>query len=485
MRILVAGWDSGGGVEAVQTVVRRAAAHGHQVRVLGTEGLRDRFESAGASFRAYRYAPDNDCRSAETDLIKEWEARTPLGQFARVRDRVMFGPAREFCRDVVEELDREPADLVVVDTLIPSALSGADAAGCPSVLLMHGPYLMPRPGAPPPGSGFMPARGRLGHGRDRAAASLLMRVFRTGMPALNQARVEYGLAPLRDLGDVLDTVGRVLVCTSPSYDFATGDVPGNVRYVGPQLDDEADDEAVDTGDGTWDDPGGRPLVLVGLSSTVMSHEEELLQRAADALGRLPVRGLVTTGPAVDPAAIRAPANVDVRRWVRHADVLPYCSAVLTHGGHGTVIKTLAAGVPLVVAPLGRDQPDNAARVVRAGPACGSAGRRAPRTCKKRSAGSWRSRGSGPRPGGWPRPWPPNATRASSSTNSSARHVRAQHSSAQPCHIRPAAIRHAGEGGDRHDKDCGSGGDRTGRTARRRRAPRGRARRGADIPLERR
>jgi UDP:flavonoid glycosyltransferase YjiC (YdhE family) len=79
-----------------------------------------------------------------------------------------------------------------------------------------------------------------------------------------------------------------------------------------------------------------------------------------------VRGLVTTGPAADPAAIRAPANVSVRRWVRHADVLPYCSAVLTHGGHGTVIKALAAGVPLVVAPLGRDQPDNAARVVHAG-----------------------------------------------------------------------------------------------------------------------
>ena len=359
MRILVAGWDSGGGVEAVQTVVRRAVDRGHQVRVLGTEGLRDRFESAGASFRVYRYAPDNDCRSAETDLIKEWEARTPLGQFARVRDRVMFGPAREFCRDVVEELDREPADLVVVDTLIPAALSGAEAAGCPSVLLMHGPYLMPRPGAPPPGSGFMPARGRLGHWRDWAAASLLMRVFRTGMPALNQARAEFGLAPIRDLGDVLSTAGRVLVCTSPSYDFAAGAVPGNVRYVGPQLDDDA-------GGGTWDDPGGRPLVLVGLSSTVMSHEEELLQRAADALGLLPVRGLLTTGPAVDPAAIRAPANVSVRRWVRHADVLPACSAVLTHGGHGTVIKALAAGVPLVVAPLGRDQPDNAARVVYAG-----------------------------------------------------------------------------------------------------------------------
>ena len=168
---------------------------------------------------------------------------------------------------------------------------------------------------------------------------------------------------MRDLADVLNAASRVLVCTSPSYDFAADAVPGHVRYVGPQLDDDPDPDAAG---GTWDDPGGRPLVLVGLSSTVMSHEQELLQRAAEALGQLPVRGLVTTGPAVNPAAIRAPANVSVRRWVRHADVLPYCSAVLTHGGHGTVMKALAAGVPLVVAPLGRDQPDNAARVVHAG-----------------------------------------------------------------------------------------------------------------------
>jgi UDP:flavonoid glycosyltransferase YjiC (YdhE family) len=36
--------------------------------------------------------------------------------------------------------------------------------------------------------------------------------------------------------------------------------------------------------------------------------------------------------------------------------------VVTHGGHGTVIKALAAGRPCLVMPLGRDQPDNAARV---------------------------------------------------------------------------------------------------------------------------
>jgi MGT family glycosyltransferase len=361
MKILVAGWDSGGGVEAVQTVVRRAVARGHHVRVLGTEGLRSRFESAGAVFLPYKYAPDNDLRQPETDLLKDWETRNPLSLWARVRDRLLCGPAREFCRDVVEELHREAADVVVVDTLIPSARFGAEVAGVPAVIVMHGPYMVPRAEVPPLGTGFMPARGSLGRLRDRSAAALTLAVFRTGLPTLNQARAEFGLEPLRDGLDLVGKADQILVCSSPSYDFAPGSVPANVCYVGPQLDDAASAASGDP----WAGPPDRPLVLVGLSSTVML-QEGLLQRAADALGQLQVRGLITTGPAVDPAVIVAPPNVTVTRWVRHADVLPYCSAVITHGGHGTVMKALIAGVPLVVVPLGRDQPDNAARVAHAG-----------------------------------------------------------------------------------------------------------------------
>jgi len=361
MKILVAGWDSGGGVEAVQTVVRRAVARGHDVRVLGTGGLRSRFESAGAVFLPYKYAPDNDLRWPETDLLKDWETRNPLTLWARVRDRLLVGPAREFCRDVLEELHREAADVVVVDTMIPSARFGAEAAGVPAVIVMHGPYMVPRGDVPPLGTGFMPARGSLGRLRDRSAAALALAVFRSGLPALNQARAEFGLAPLRDGLDLMGRADRILVCSSPSFDFAPGSVPANVCYVGPQLDDAARAASGNP----WAGPPGRPLVLVGLSSTVM-RQEGLLQRAANALGQLQVRGLVTTGPAVDPAVIAAPPNVTVTRWVRHADVLPHCSAVITHCGHGTVMKALIAGVPLVVVPLGRDQPDNAARVVYAG-----------------------------------------------------------------------------------------------------------------------
>ena len=143
MKILVAGWDSGGGVEAVQTVVGRAVARGHRVRVLGTEGLRSRFESAGATFVRYRYAPDNDLTHPDTDLIKDWESRNLLTQWQRVRDRQLSGWPGEFCRDVAEELQREPADVVVVDTMIPAAMFGAEAAGVRTVIVMHSPYLIP------------------------------------------------------------------------------------------------------------------------------------------------------------------------------------------------------------------------------------------------------------------------------------------------------------------------------------------------------
>jgi MGT family glycosyltransferase len=361
VKILVAGWDSGGGVEAVQTVVGRAVARGHQVRVLGTEGLRSRFESAGATFVRYRYAPDNDMSKPETDLVKDWQSRNPVTQWRRVRDRQLVGPARELCRDVAEELQRDPADVAVVDTMVPAAMFGAEVSGVRAVIVMHGPYMIPRPGIPPLGTGWMPGKGPLGRLRDRSAAALTLAVFRSWMPGLNRTRAEVGLPPVRDLPGLMARADRVLVCSSPSYDFGSGSVPANVRYVGPQLEDHPGHGSGDR----WAGPPAQPLVLVGLSSTVM-RQEGLLQRAAGALGQLPVRGLITTGPAVDPAVICAPVNVTVTRWVRHADVLPHCSAVITHGGHGTVMKALIAGVPLIVVPLGRDQPDNAGRVVHAG-----------------------------------------------------------------------------------------------------------------------
>ena len=57
-----------------------------------------------------------------------------------------------------------------------------------------------------------------------------------------------------------------------------------------------------------------------------------------------------------------PATIHVARFVPHQDVLPQAAAVITHAGLGTVHAALAHGLPLVCMPIGRDQPDIAARV---------------------------------------------------------------------------------------------------------------------------
>jgi UDP:flavonoid glycosyltransferase YjiC (YdhE family) len=79
-----------------------------------------------------------------------------------------------------------------------------------------------------------------------------------------------------------------------------------------------------------------------------------------------VRGVVTLGRVFEPSEFQARANVHVVGSAPHATILPLASAVIAHGGHGTVIKALAGGVPVLCIPLGRDQGENATRTVETG-----------------------------------------------------------------------------------------------------------------------
>jgi MGT family glycosyltransferase len=191
---------------------------------------------------------------------------------------------------------------------------------------------------------------------------MFIRIFATGLPRLNEARARLGLEPIHTVPEVFERADRVLVLSSQAFDYHSDGLSPNLCYVGAQLDDPAWAEPWQS---PWEANHPDPLVVVGLSTTNQG-QGKLLQRVADALGQLPVRGLVTTGPSVDPATLRAPANVVVLRSAPHAQVFREADAVVTHAGHGTVIRALASGLPLVCIPMGRDQPDIAARVVHRG-----------------------------------------------------------------------------------------------------------------------
>src|SRR5262249_8079545 len=51
----------------------------------------------------------------------------------------------------------------------------------------------------------------------------------------------------------------------------------------------------------------------------------------------------------------------VTRFIPQAEVLPRCRVLVSHGGSGPLVATLAHGLPSVLIPLGADQLVNAAR----------------------------------------------------------------------------------------------------------------------------
>jgi UDP:flavonoid glycosyltransferase YjiC (YdhE family) len=115
----------------------------------------------------------------------------------------------------------------------------------------------------------------------------------------------------------------------------------------------------------WWNGSGAPLVYVSFGSAAAGNGffPAIYREAADALGTLPVRVLLTLGTEVDPAELgRLPENVHVERWVPQGAVMPHAAAMVGHGGSGSTLMAMAAGLPLAVVPLFADQPQNARRV---------------------------------------------------------------------------------------------------------------------------
>lgn len=107
---------------------------------------------------------------------------------------------------------------------------------------------------------------------------------------------------------------------------------------------------------------GRPRVYVTLGTIFNMESGDLFSRLLDAVADLPADVLVTVGRTLDPATLGpGPPHVTVRPYIPQAAVLDGCDLVVCHGGSGSVIGALTEGVPLVVLPMGGDQPHNARR----------------------------------------------------------------------------------------------------------------------------
>src|ERR671919_255404 len=84
---LMTTWDGAGTTPPLMSVARALVQRGHHVRVLADAVLRPDVEAAGAEHVSWTRAPQRTAHGRDGDFIRDWEAKEPGGDFARMRDR--------------------------------------------------------------------------------------------------------------------------------------------------------------------------------------------------------------------------------------------------------------------------------------------------------------------------------------------------------------------------------------------------------------
>jgi UDP:flavonoid glycosyltransferase YjiC (YdhE family) len=304
-------------------------SQGHDVLAAGPPALADAIEARG-----YPYWPFDD--PPEDELGEVWSrvpSLSPDEQNVVVIGEI-FGrlDATASLRRLREACDEWAPDVVLRDPNEYGSAIAAEAAGIPHA--------------------------RVGIG----LASVEELSLGIAAAPIDRLRGSAGLAPDQDGAELRGSPYLTMFPTS----LEDPAVPEQVRAA--RFRDPAWDASPD-GVPAWSGDGARPLVYVTFGSVAGAIEQfaQVYDRALEAVADLPVSVLLTVGHGADLDRFAgAPDNVRVERWVPQAEVLPRASAVVHHGGSGSTLGALAAGVPAVVVPLFADQPYNARRVEAAG-----------------------------------------------------------------------------------------------------------------------
>jgi UDP:flavonoid glycosyltransferase YjiC (YdhE family) len=299
---------------------------------------------------------------------RRWEepARAAGMGFAAAPEYQVFPtveqPLKPYAAAVRAARDTRPAvrsfapDVAVSDILTPAPALAAELEGVPVATLV--PHVHPHlpAGFPPFSIGArLPRTGR-GRALWRPADRLVQTGLAIGRREYNECRARLGLAPLPWVHTGLSR-SLSLVATLPQLEYPR-DWPPWLRVVGPLL---------------WEPPGERvepppgegPVVLVA-PSTAQDPGHRLLRAALAGLAGERVRVIATwNGREPDPP-FSVPDNAVLVPWLSYSRTMPDCDLVVSHGGHGTLMRAFESGCPVVVCPAGGDMAESAARVEWAG-----------------------------------------------------------------------------------------------------------------------
>jgi UDP:flavonoid glycosyltransferase YjiC (YdhE family) len=341
LRLLLGAFGDPGHAFPMIALGRALAARGHAVTLQTWERWRVHVEAEGLAFAPapeYTAFPITD---------------TPLDFYEAVVHAT---------RDTLPLVRALAPDVVVSDILTLGPSLAGELCSIPCATLI--PHVFPEahPGFPIYSFGARLPRTGLGRRFWHRAHLPVNRGLESGRRALNAARARVGLPPLpHPHGGTSRTLA--LVATLPQLEYPRP-FPAHVHVVGPLLWEPpaADVPPPPTPNGSV---AQAPLVLVAPSTSQDPHHR-LLRAALRGLADAPVRVLATWNRRLPSRPLRVPANAHVVDWLSYSRLMPSCDLVVCHAGHGTLVRALACGCPVLACPVAGDMNENAARLDWAG-----------------------------------------------------------------------------------------------------------------------
>lgn len=183
-------------------------------------------------------------------------------------------------------------------------------------------------------------------------------------PEINTFRKEVGLLPIKHIFSKWAHSPQKVIGLFPEWFAAPPpDWPSQTQLTGFISFDAAEEKPLPKEVLNFLEAGEPPVIFT--PGTAMLHGKQFFQASIEACKLLKRRALLlTTHTAHLPAQLpEGTAHFD---YLPFSALLPHAAALVHHGGIGTAIQALAAGIPQLVRPMNYDQPDNAARLERLG-----------------------------------------------------------------------------------------------------------------------
>ena len=261
-----------------------------------------------------------------------------------------------YARRILGVLDRLRPAAVVADFSMVGAHLAAEAAGLPWLSLYHAGLNYPGPGVPTFASGN--AIGESLGWRSLFLALVGRVLGRRLRQRLRHARKRLGLPP--GPGDPMfwSSPWATLISSAAEAEAPRDPLPPQTFFVGPCFGRSAAQAEF-----SWDALAvGKSRVYVSLG-TVFNRRPALFRPILEALRGGHYQVIVSAGAAYASLAPLAHADLLIYPRVPQRELLDHVDLVIHHGGNNTVNETLAAGLPMLVIPIGGEQSDNASRVV--------------------------------------------------------------------------------------------------------------------------